>query len=193
MVSSVAHGICLLQVQGQRNDIGNGREGLGEHVHQPFVVVVRSANLQATNLSQTLQSHISELGLSQESGEESVDDRGFENVSQRDPVQKSKKSFEGRFHQTRLVCSVKNLGAQLEDRRKFRGHGGLQIPCLGRSHLILRKIEDFLRQQTENCHVVLTDRKAGMTRRDDLVDEGGPVVRPFLLQNGDENEIELVQ
>jgi hypothetical protein len=34
---------------------------------------------------------------------ESVDDRGFEDVSQRDPVQKSKKSFEGRFHQTRLV------------------------------------------------------------------------------------------
>lgn len=32
-----------------------------------------------------------------------------------------------------------------------------------------------------------------MARRNDLVDEGGPVVRPFLLENGDENEIELVQ
>lgn len=146
MVSSITHGICLLQVQGQRNDIGNGGKGLGEHVHQSFVIVVGSANLQATNLSQTLQRHISELGLSEESGEESVDNRGFENVAQRDPVQKSKESFKGRFHQTGLVCSVENLGAQLEDRRKFRGHGGLQVSCFGRGHLILRKIEDFLRQ-----------------------------------------------
>lgn len=84
-------------------------------MHQSFVIVVRSANLQATNLSQTLQSHISELGLSEESGEKSVDDGRFENVAQWDPVQKSKESFKGRFHQTGLVGSVKNLGAQLED------------------------------------------------------------------------------
>lgn len=32
-----------------------------------------------------------------------------------------------------------------------------------------------------------------MARGNNLIDEGGPVVRPFLLQNGDKNEIELVQ
>jgi hypothetical protein len=32
-----------------------------------------------------------------------------------------------------------------------------------------------------------------VTRRDDLVDEGGPVVRPFLLEDRDEDEVELVQ
>jgi hypothetical protein len=32
-----------------------------------------------------------------------------------------------------------------------------------------------------------------VTRRDDLVDEGGPVVRPFLLEDGDEDKIELVE
>jgi hypothetical protein len=32
-----------------------------------------------------------------------------------------------------------------------------------------------------------------VTRRDDFVDEGGPVVRPFLLEDGDEDEVEFVQ
>jgi hypothetical protein len=32
-----------------------------------------------------------------------------------------------------------------------------------------------------------------VTRRDDLVDEGRPVVRPFLLEDRDEDEVELVQ
>jgi hypothetical protein len=32
-----------------------------------------------------------------------------------------------------------------------------------------------------------------VTRRDDLIDEGGPVVRPFLLEDRDEDEVELVQ
>lgn len=32
-----------------------------------------------------------------------------------------------------------------------------------------------------------------MARRDDFVDECRPVVRPFLLEDGDKNQIELVQ
>lgn len=32
-----------------------------------------------------------------------------------------------------------------------------------------------------------------MAGRDDLVDEGGPVVRPFLLQDRDEYEVQLVE
>jgi hypothetical protein len=32
-----------------------------------------------------------------------------------------------------------------------------------------------------------------MTRRDDLVDEGRPIVRPFLLKDGDEDEVQLVE
>lgn len=31
-----------------------------------------------------------------------------------------------------------------------------------------------------------------MGRRDNLVDKCGPVVRPFLLQDGDEDQIQLV-
>lgn len=32
-----------------------------------------------------------------------------------------------------------------------------------------------------------------MARRDDFVDEAGPVVGPFLFQHGNENEVELVK
>lgn len=32
-----------------------------------------------------------------------------------------------------------------------------------------------------------------MAGGDDLVDEGRPVVRPFLLEDGDEDEVELVE
>lgn len=32
-----------------------------------------------------------------------------------------------------------------------------------------------------------------MAGGDDLIDKGRPVVRPFLLENGDEDEIQLVE
>jgi hypothetical protein len=32
-----------------------------------------------------------------------------------------------------------------------------------------------------------------MTRRDNLVDEGRPIVRPFLLEDRDEDEVQLVE
>lgn len=32
-----------------------------------------------------------------------------------------------------------------------------------------------------------------MARRDDLIDESWPVMRPFLLQNGDQDQVEFVQ
>jgi hypothetical protein len=32
-----------------------------------------------------------------------------------------------------------------------------------------------------------------VARGDDFVDEGRPVVRPFLLEDGDEDEVELVE
>lgn len=32
-----------------------------------------------------------------------------------------------------------------------------------------------------------------MARRDDLIDEGWPIMRPFLFQNGDQNQVKLVQ
>lgn len=73
------------------------------------------------------------------------------------------------------------------------GHGCLQVASLDRGHLVLGKVKDLLGQQAKDGHVVFTDGKAGMAGGDDLVDKCGPVVRPFLLENGDQDQIELVQ
>jgi hypothetical protein len=72
-------------------------------------------------------------------------------------------------------------------------HRRLEVPRLGRGHLVLREVEDLLGQQAENCHVVFTDGKAGVARLNDLVDECGPVVWPLLLQNRDQDQIQFVQ
>lgn len=73
------------------------------------------------------------------------------------------------------------------------GHGGLEVPRLGRGHLVLREIEDLFGQQAKDCHIVFTDGEAGVARLYDFVDEGGPVVRPLLLQDGDQDQIQFVQ
>jgi hypothetical protein len=59
--------------------------------------------------------------------------------------------------------------------------------------LLRRIIEYFLGQETEDDHVVLADGETLAAGRDDFVDESGPVVRPFLLQDGYKDEVELVQ
>lgn len=59
--------------------------------------------------------------------------------------------------------------------------------------MILREVEYFLRQKSKDGHVIFTDGETGVTRCNDLVDEGRPVARPLLFQNGNKNEIEFVQ
>lgn len=161
-------------------------------MNQPLIIVVRSANLQAADFGKTLESDISEFRGPQESRQKGVDDGGFEDVAQRDPVQETQEGFQGCLDQTWLVSGVEDLGAKLEDGGEFLGHGGLQVSSLDRSHLILREIKNLLGQQAQNCHVVFADRKTGMAGGNDFVDEGRPVVRPFLLQDRDQDEIEFV-
>jgi hypothetical protein len=57
---------------------------------------------------------------------------------------------------------------------------------------ICREVKDLFGQQPQNRHVVLAYRQTCMAGGDDFVDEGGPVMRPFLLEDGDEDEVELV-
>lgn len=162
-------------------------------MHQSLIVIVRGANLQATNFREALEGDIPEVGDVQESGQKRVDDGSLENVTQRDPVQEAQERFESRFYQSWLVGGVEDFGAELENGREFLGHGGLEVPCLDRGHLVLREIEDFLGQQAQDCHVVLTDREAGMAGGDNLVDKGGPVVRPLLFQDRDQDQVQFVQ
>jgi hypothetical protein len=193
LVASIASSIGFLQVQRQGNNVRDRCERLREHVHKPLVIVIRSANLQTTNLREALEGDVSEVGNIQESGQESINDGCFEDITQWDPIQEAEQGLEGRLDEAGLVGGVENFGAQLEDGGKLLGHGGLQVAGLDRSHLILGKVKDLLGQQAQDGHVVFTDGKAGVAGGDDLIDECGPVVRPFLLENGDQNQVELVQ
>lgn len=51
------------------------------------------------------------------------------------------------------------------------------------SHLATGEIKDLLAEQLEDDHVVLTKALAGATRPDNVADEGGPVLRPLLLED----------
>ncbi len=54
-------------------------------------------------------------------------------------------------------------------------------------------VKHFLRKKAENDHIVLADGEVRPTGSNDFVDEGWPVVRPFLLENGYEHKVEFVE
>lgn len=78
---------------------------------QSLVVIVRRSDLQATNLGEALERDIPKVGDIQESGEEGVDDRGLENIAQRDPIEEAEESLERCFDETRLVGAAEDFGA----------------------------------------------------------------------------------
>ena len=166
---------------------------LRKHFDQLFIIGVLGPNLHSSNLGQAFQRDVAEFGFFQEPGSKCINDVGLEDVAQGDPTQEFEQCFEGSFDQTRLIGSIQDLLAQLEDGRKFGGHGVLEVLCLSGSHLVGRIIKDFLREKTEDRHVVFADGKIRMACRDNLVDERWPVVWPFLLQDRNEDEVELVE
>lgn len=162
-------------------------------MHQPLVIVVWSTNLQATNLREALKSDIPEVRNIQEASQEGINNGSLEDVAQGNPVQEAQQGLEGRLDETGLVGGIEDFGAQLEDGGEFLGHGRLEVAGLDRGHLILGKVKDLLRQQAKDGHVVFTDRQTSVARGDNLIDKCGPVVRPLLLENRDQDQIQLVQ
>ena len=51
--------------------------------------------------------------------------------------------------------------------------------CFGLSHLARAEVEDFLAEQLEDDHVVLTQRLVGLRRADDVGNETLPVLWPL--------------
>lgn len=88
---------------------------------------------------------------------------------------------------------VEDLLAEVENLGELGAHGLLQIAGLGGGHLLGGVVKDFFGKQTQDDHVVLANRQVGVAGGDDLVDEGGPVVRPLLLEDGNEDEVKLVE
>jgi hypothetical protein len=154
--------------------------------------------VQAGDLGQALQGDVAEIRDFEEAASQGLDEartaRGrLENVAQRDPVEEAQQGFEGGFDERGFGGRPQHFGTQLVNGCELVAHALLELAALGRGHLLLRVVEHLLREQAQDDHVVLAYAQAAVTRRDDLVDEGGPVVRPFLLEDRDEDEVELVQ
>lgn len=145
LVLGVTRIISALEVESQRNNLGNGGQNFGEHLNQFLVIVVPSTSLESSNLCQTLQCYISELGHLQKSFSKSIDNGRLEDIAKRNPVKESKKGLEGSLDQTFLSGAIQYFVAKLEDGWKLCTHRRLQVLRLCRSHLIRRVIENLLR------------------------------------------------
>lgn len=53
---------------------------------------------------------------------EILDKVGLKDITERDPVEEPKQCVERRLDQTRLICLLKDLTAELKDFRKFATH-----------------------------------------------------------------------
>lgn len=195
LVPRVALRICRLEIHLDGYDGGYRGQDLCEHLDKLFVVVVAAwpSCLQTSNLRQALECHISEFGHLQEASSQQRNEVRLEDVAERDPVAEPEQRLQRRLDQTRLGGCVQNLLTELEDLRELITHCLLEISGLGRGHLLGRVVEHLLGQETQDNHVVFANRQARVTGLYDLIDEGWPVVRPFLLQHGDKHEVELVE
>lgn len=145
LILRVARIIGRLEIKSQWDDLGNSSQNFGKHLDQLLIVIISATSLESSNLSQTLQSNISEFGHLQKSLPENVDNGRLENIAKRNPVKESKKCFEGGLNQTFLGCAIQDFVAKLENGWKLGTHRRLQILGLGRSHLFRRIIENLLR------------------------------------------------
>lgn len=89
LVPRIAFCENLLQVHWQWDGLWNYGKRFCEHEHQPFIIVVRTSDLQAANLRKALQGHIAKLWDLEEPRQQRTNNGRFEYISQRDPIQKS--------------------------------------------------------------------------------------------------------
>lgn len=145
-----------------------------------------------TDFSKTLQSDISEQRHNKKRLNEMRNELGLENITKRNPIEKSQERFQSDIDKTRILRISHDEIAQLEDLLKLITHGLLEMLRLGLGHLSAREVEHFLAEQLQNLHIVLTQRLVGFTRAYNVADERGPVLRPLVLEYLYEDQIELV-
>lgn len=192
LVTRIALRIRRFQVHRKRDEVGDCGQNLGKHLDELLVVRVglaRPSRLQTANLGQALERHVPELGHLKEPRPQCLDQGRLKYVAERNPVAEPQQRLQGGLDEAGLTRRVENLLAEVEDLGEFGAHGGFEIARLGRRHLLGRVVKHLFGEETQNGHVVLAHRKAGMASHDDLVNERWPVVRPFLLQNRHEYEI----
>ena len=85
LIAGVTGRICRLQVHAERNDVGDGRKDLGEHLDKGLAIVGlltrRTSYLQTTDLGQALEGNVTELGNLQETRPKGFDKGGLEDIA----------------------------------------------------------------------------------------------------------------
>lgn len=146
-------------------------------------LIVLGASHQTTNLSKALEGNVTEGGNIKETLTKGVDDISLKNVAQRDPIEETKKGFQGRADQRGLFCLGEDLEAETEDLGEFIAHTNLEVLCLFLGHLFGGKVKDLFGEELQNDHVILAQSHIGPTNRDDLGDKVWPIMGPFLLED----------
>mmetsp|Transcript_1810 Transcript_1810/g.4485 ORF Transcript_1810/g.4485 Transcript_1810/m.4485 type:complete len:410 (-) Transcript_1810:485-1714(-) len=164
-------------------------EELGEELAEERVVL-RLQVLQRADLREAIERVVAEHGFREEF-EEDVDELRLEYESQRNPREEALQGLQSHPEQAGRLGMLEDEEAELEDELELAVEGLLEALDLFRDHLIPGKVEDLLRKQLEYLHVVLAEHLRALGRADQVGDEALPVVRPLVLENLDEREVEL--
>lgn len=154
--------------------------------------------MKTRDFGQTLERDVAKFRNLKEAASQSIDQTDttggcLENEAKWNPIEETEEGFESGLDEFRRACRAKNLRAEVIDGGKLIAHALLELFGLGRSHLFGRKIKNLLRQKSQYDHVIFANCETAVASSNDLVDKGGPVMWPFLLQDGNEDEVELVQ
>ena len=194
-LNRVVPAVALVEL---RHDAGVGvhearelREELLVELHE-HGGVLGGAFGEPRDLREALDGAVAEDGHGEELRDEERDEGRFEDVAQRNPGQEALEGLEGHVEQVRLLALLEDEVAELEDLGELLVQPLLQGLGLGGRHLVLH-LEDLLAQQLQDLHVVLAQRLVARRRVDDLRDELGPVLWPFVPQYIDEGQVHFLQ
>mmetsp|Transcript_2101 Transcript_2101/g.4796 ORF Transcript_2101/g.4796 Transcript_2101/m.4796 type:complete len:390 (+) Transcript_2101:2227-3396(+) len=187
--------VALLVVLLDRVGLDDAREvgdEVGVHLlHFGVVLGVHALRVDRRHLRQALQRVAPELRLREELVEEHVDEGSLERVVERDPEQEAQEALQRRLQRDHVLRVLHDKLAELVDELELLGEALLERLDLLRGELLERELKDLLAQQPQDLHVVPAQRLVRLPRLHDLRDEVLPVVRPLLLEDLDEDEVEL--
>ena len=98
-------------------------------------------------------------------------------------VNTPQKALESSLDSSDVLSILHHEFAELEDELKLLRKALLELIDLLRRELLERKLENFLRQELEDLHIVPAQCLVGLAALNNLRDEILPVLRPLLLEN----------
>mmetsp|Transcript_12333 Transcript_12333/g.57073 ORF Transcript_12333/g.57073 Transcript_12333/m.57073 type:complete len:318 (+) Transcript_12333:2501-3454(+) len=160
------------------------------------MLVVLLVNRQPSDLAEALDGDVAELRVRREL-EQRIEQRGLEDVPERDPGQKRVQRLQRQLDQRRLLRVREYELDELVNLRKVRVERVLELHDLRLRQLPAAEVEHLLAQQLQDVHAVLAQRLGLFRGADEIWDERrpprGPVVLEYLHQDavdlGDEGAL----